>query len=131
MKLEPEELVKLEDKVIYLASPYTHEVEDVRVERYNQVTVAAAKIMQQGHMVFSPISHSHPIGDHLAEGLSMNWDFWRKQDFCWLRKCEEVWVLTLDGWVESVGVTAEIDEAKRLGLPVRLLCPDTMVCKPL
>ncbi|MBX3452499.1 MAG: DUF1937 family protein [Planctomycetaceae bacterium] len=41
-----------------------------------------------------------------------------------MARCDEVVVLTLDGWRESAGVQAEIRIAGELGKPVRYLAPE-------
>jgi hypothetical protein len=71
---------------------------------------------------FSPISQSH----YQAEigGLKGTWDFWRLVDIEFLKRCDELWVLTLDGWDKSVGVLAEIAYAKRNGIPIKYLSFD-------
>jgi len=77
--------------------------------------------MRAGHVVFSPIAHSHPIARF---GLPTDWAYWERQDREHLARCDEVVVLLLDGWQESRGVQAEIRLAETLGKPVRYLIPD-------
>ncbi len=102
--------------MIYLAVPYTHHSPVVRHNRFEHVNRFAAWLMQQGYPIFSPISHSHPIEEHFTE--TKTWEFWQLQDLPILRQCDRLFVLCIDGWRESVGVTAEIAEASRLGIPV-------------
>lgn len=47
----------------YLACPYSHPDRDVRQRRFDQVNAAAAWLILNEQMVFSPISHSHPISE--------------------------------------------------------------------
>jgi hypothetical protein len=70
----------------------------------------------RGEFVLSPISHSHPIAQ--TGGCSGDWQTWREFDLMLLRMCCRVAVVTLPGWRESVGVQAEIAEARRLGMDV-------------
>lgn len=72
--------------------------------------------MRDGHYVFSPIAHSHPLA--LCSDLPTHWEYWREYDEAMLGACNELWVLMLDGWKDSVGIQAEIAAAERLGLPV-------------
>ena len=102
--------------MIYLATPYTHPDRAVRLARFRAVNKAASLLMQQGHHVFSPISHSHPIAEE--GGLPTSWDFWEKYDIEVLKMCSQVIVLMLDGWKESKGVAAEIEIAKSLGIGI-------------
>lgn len=105
----------------YLASPYNHESEDVRRERYEANVRALAELLHAGTVAFSPIVHHHPVV--CLRDLGRGWDFWRKVDVEYLRRCDSLIILTLDGWRESVGVTAEIEIAQSLGLPIRYMEP--------
>lgn len=109
--------------IVYLACPYSHHLQEIREHRYHEANRAAAWAMGQGHAVFSPISHSHPICGHLAEGLLLSHDFWMSQDLPLLAKADAVWVLCIPGWDTSRGVTREIQEAQALGKPVRYVQP--------
>jgi hypothetical protein len=104
--------------MIYLASPYSHPDPAVRQDRFEKVCHAAAALIRRGHVVFSPIAHSHGMA---RLGLPTDWSFWETQDRWFLSVCAELWVLTLDGWQESRGVQAEITIAQSLGKPLRLL----------
>ena len=100
----------------YLACPYSHPDAAVRQYRFEQVNAVAAELIRNGHIIFSPISHSHFIStDH---GLSCDWEFWKAQDEVFVTLSSRVIVLMLDGWKESVGVSAEIALAKQLRLPI-------------
>jgi len=103
-------------RMIYLASPYSHPDEDVRQQRFEAVCKAAASLMRAGEIVFSPIAHGHPIAQH---GLPTDWRFWERQCREQIDRCDEVVVLTLDGWRESEGVQAEIQIAADMGKPLR------------
>jgi nucleoside 2-deoxyribosyltransferase len=107
--------------MVYLSSPYSHPDHIVREERFRAACEAAAKLMRLGFVVFSPVVHSHPIANC---GLPTEWAFWERQDRDFLERCDEVIVLTLDGWSESIGVQAELQIAEELGKPVRYLSPD-------
>lgn len=113
--------------MIYLASPYSHSEAVVREERFRAACRATARLIAAGHVVFSPIVHGHPLVHH---GLPTDWSFWERFDRDHLVRCDEVVVLTLDGWRESVGVAAEIRIAEELGKPVRYLASDAPVVPP-
>jgi hypothetical protein len=53
-------------KIIYLGSPYTHPDPKVREERFEKATRAAAHLVEKGHIVYSPITMTHPIDLVLA-----------------------------------------------------------------
>ncbi len=104
--------------MIYLASPYSHPDAAVRQQRFEAACRVAAELIRRGHVVFSPIAHSHSIAQH---GLPMDWGFWEAQDRRLLAACDELWVLKLDGWQHSRGVQAEIAIARALGKAVRFV----------
>lgn len=104
--------------MIYLASPYTHPDAAVRQERFEAACRAAAELIRRGHIVFSPVAHSHGIAQH---GLPVDWSFWERHDRRLLVACDELWVLKLDGWQQSRGVQAEIAIARELGKPVHFV----------
>ena len=106
--------------MIYLASPYSSPHANVMQQRFEAVCRAAAVLMRAGYMVFSPIAHSHPIAQH---GLPLGWEFWQAFDFAFIDVANEVWVLTLPGWHESVGVRAETAYAIEQSKPVWLAVP--------
>ena len=47
--------------IIYLAAPYSHPDPGVRERRFRAINRAAAALIAEGRIVFSPISMSHPI----------------------------------------------------------------------
>ena len=100
---------------IYLAIAYTgHEEQSFIVA--NQT---AGALMQQGHVVFSPISHTHPIAKQCY--MPKDWDFWRSYDIAFIEWCDELWVCNFGDWTTSKGVAAEIELAKGLGKKVKFL----------
>lgn len=103
----------------YLACPYSHPDRAVRVSRFEAANRAAAVLMARGEFVFSPISHTHSIAE--AGDLPKGWGFWQAFDRIYLAHSKKVVVLTIDGWLESVGVQAELKIAKEFGLPVEYI----------
>jgi hypothetical protein len=103
-------------KKIYLAGPYSHQNMHVKAHRFNKLNIAAAKLMLDGFMVFSPISHTHPIA--LAGDLPGGWEFWEEYDKTFIEWCDELHILKLAGWTESTGVQAEIEIAQKMDKPI-------------
>ena len=107
-------------KRIYLAGPYTDNESITRRLRFLSLTAEASNLMNQGHVVFSPITHGYPIEKHC--NIPGDWEFWRRQCFSFIENwAEEVHVLMLPGWAKSVGVKAEIELAEKLGLAVKYI----------
>lgn len=107
--------------MIYLAGPYSHEDEEVREARFRALTAKAAELMLDGHVVFSPITHGHTIAEY--HDLPKTWEWWSKQDFKFLRHCSKIMILRLDGYYDSVGVTAEIEAANMFNIPMEFIDP--------
>ena len=103
-------------RLVYLASPYSHPSPEVRHQRFEAACNHAARMMRDGLFVFSPIAHTHPIALH--GGLPLGFDYWREYDERMLSACDELQVLMLAGWKESVGVNAEIAMATARGMAI-------------
>ena len=108
--------------MIYLASPYSSNDPAVVDARYHAVCKAAATLFARGHNVVSPIAHSHAL---VAHGAPTTWNDWSRLDLNLLRCSASLWVLMLPGWRESVGVTAEIEQARGMQLPIMYVDPVT------
>jgi hypothetical protein len=102
--------------MIYLACPYAHKDPAVMQHRYEKVTRKAGELMKLGHVVYSPITHNHPIATMIE--LPRTWEFWKEKDLPFICASDELWVYAIDGWKESVGVTAELEIARELCIPI-------------
>ena len=106
------------DSMIYLATPYTDTDPTVRLRRYNLATQIAAALMLDGQHVFSPITHCHPMMKY--QDLPPDYDYWEQYDNWFLSSCSELLIVPSIGWENSTGVTAEIEMARSMGIPVNL-----------
>ena len=102
-------------KKVYLACPYSHKDPEVSRHRFVLANAMAGKLMKQGYVVFSPLSHSVPIEPHTGH---QGHDFWMEQDLPWLALCDEMHILKLYEWWLSKGIDREIEEAVSLGIPI-------------
>lgn len=107
---------------IYLAGPYSHENACVRERRYHELNDVALTLMKQGHTVFSPITHSHPLS--LID--PMNAEFWLAQDEQFIQWADEIHVLCMPGWTESSGVARERNWAREARKCVLFRKPGTL-----
>lgn len=107
----------------YVCSPYSHPDAAIRQLRFEQACQAVAFMLAAGHLVFSPVCHSHPVAQC---GLPTGWDFWQRLDEAFLRLCDEVVVLQLPGWEDSAGVAAELRLARALGKPIAYVRPEAV-----
>jgi len=104
----------------YLACPYSHPDPDIREERFKAVNKVAAKLMKEGRIIYSPISHTHPIAQY---DLPKDWEFWRTYEVIFIKLCSNLIVYMLPGWKKSIGVRSEIRIAKHLGKPIEYMEP--------
>jgi hypothetical protein len=102
------------NEMIYLACPYSHDDPAIREERFLAVTKAAASLTNAGLLVYSPITHGHPM---VAFGVQGDFEFWRQHARAMIERCGLVLVFCLDGHLSSVGVKEELLAAEELGKP--------------
>ena len=111
-------MVKQANLLFYLASPFTHPKQSVRNVRANLATAAAINLLKRNIHVFSPISYNANWSRKAGAGLPCEWPFWEVYDKNFLSRCDGFIILQVDGWVTSVGIKAETQYAKEIGLPV-------------
>ncbi len=110
------------NKLYYLASPYSHPDPKIKKLRAELVTESAVDLLRHNVFVFAPISYNEPWEKYNLPG---DWQFWEHFDKTFVSRCDGgIIVLMLDGWDKSVGVTAEIEFAKSIGLPVYYATPE-------
>lgn len=119
-------MLKLSDlrkgDLLYVATPYTKFAGGID-EAARQAAVAAGHLMAEGHLVFSPITHSHEISK--VSGLDpLDPEFWKKIDAPFIEACDALVVVTMDGWDVSNGVIGEIGAFSGAGKPVVYLKPE-------
>lgn len=105
--------------MIYMASPFSSEYPVIQDYRFTIACRAAGRLLGKGHFIYSPIAHTYAIAKECS--LPMVLDFWHAFDRHTISVCKELWVLTIDGWRESKGVTAEIAIAHEFGIPVKYI----------
>lgn len=105
----------------YLALPYTDEDEDLMDFRAAVSDIIWADLSNQGRFVYAPISSAH----HIAKkyDLPRDWAFWEGLDSLFITKCDKFLIITLPGWEESTGVTAETAIAEGLGMEIEYIDP--------
>lgn len=114
-------------KMIYVASPYSsHQKYFKKIHqwyRYWKVTKLIAHLQDLYPYAFiGPITQSHHTAKFMKNG-DTGFKSWEKRDLTYISRCDEVWVLMINGWRESVGVTEEIEFAKENKILVRYFSP--------
>jgi hypothetical protein len=103
---------------IYLAGPYSGQEK----HSFGCLTYMAGVLQKLGHVVFSPVTHSHPVA--CSQHMPTDHEFWMAQDLSFLHDwADELWVLKLPGWETSRGVQEEIRTAEEMCLTVRYCEP--------
>jgi hypothetical protein len=95
------------NKLIYLASPYSHPEQSVRDDRYDAVTKLAAKLVEKGVYFIPPITFNVPLAPYLTNP-DTSWEFWKPFDLMLIDRCDELWIFTYPGFYQSVGLRAEV-----------------------
>jgi hypothetical protein len=114
--------------VIYLACPYTDPDPAIRKARFEAATAVAAELIRSGHIVYSPITMTHPI-DMVLAGASntLGSDYWVAFDEAFMEMCSEMVVIRLDGWQRSNGIRREISYFTDHKKPIRYRDPPTSI----
>ena len=105
--------------MIYLASPYTSEFDEVVEARVQMVKAATAALITKGLPIFSPITYTSDLVG--LSGLDGSLTSWQPLDDHILGVSDELWVLMLDGWEKSKGIAHEIEQAEDIGLYIFLV----------
>ena len=79
--------------------------------------------MKEGGVIFSPISHTHPM---VKYGLPGDWEYWKSQDTAFLNVCSRFKIIKIDGWNKSSGVTNETEHMKERGIEIEDVDPYTL-----
>lgn len=88
--------------MIYLASPYSHPEESERTRRYDLTVTAMALFLKREEKIYSPIVHCHVAA--MRFDLPLDYEFWLKYNTHFLERCDSLYVLCIDGWLDSKGV---------------------------
>jgi len=102
---------------IYLAIPYSGFEE----ESFSVANKIAAELMLEGHIVFSPISHTHPIA--LSGDLPKGWQYWKTFDESFIEWCDQLAVVIMKNQGEervrnSQGIAGELTLADVYNKPI-------------
>ena len=116
----------MNETLIYVCSPYSAPCEALRELRFRQVSAIAGDLLAAGHLLYVPIAHSHPIAQH-SDIADTSWAMWQRLDEAMIARCDEVWVVMLDGWQASVGIAAELTVARDRQMPIRYYNPATKI----
>lgn len=105
---------------IYLAIPYAWSPQ----RAFGIANRVAARLMREGHIVFSPITHGHPIADHLPADIRTDSAWWVERERSFIEWADDVLVIApgeegYDLISKSAGCQREMKIATELGKPVK------------
>jgi len=106
--------------ITYLACPYSHNNKKIELMRFEIANFVASTLMKQGEIIFSPISHTHPMVQY---GLPGDWNYWKSQDREFLGVCGRFKIVKIEGWNKSSGVTAEKEHMEERGIEIEYVNP--------
>ena len=104
--------LKMKPTKVYLASPYTHEQYLVRALRTRAAARAAGVLLKAGYLVFSPIVHGHLIAIYSEFPVPIDYSYWESLNEEFILWSDALYILTLDGWEDSIGIKREIEIAR-------------------
>jgi len=106
---------------VYLASPYSSPWDQLKKNRFKEISLIAAYLYRQliklNTVIYSPICHGVPMAV-VDKNLQGDYEYWRKFDEAFMLKSTKLMVVCMGGWKKSKGVRAEIDFAKQIDLPI-------------
>ena len=112
--------------LIYLANPYSHKNKYIQDMRFLVTSYIGSKLIEKGFHIFSPIVESHNYAE-VNPALKTDWEYWKAHDLLMIDKCDEVWVITMKGWENSIGVCAEIEYAYQQNIKVIYIDPQRYI----
>ncbi len=105
----------------YLATPYS-KYEAGLEAAFRLACWNAAKLIQAGVRVYSPIAHTHPVAVH--GGIDpYDHGIWLPADAPFMDAACGLIVLTAKGWEESYGIRCEIEAFQKAGKPIHYMEP--------
>lgn len=108
--------------IVYLACPYTHASLTVRTSRFRWATKAAVHLCRKGYIVYSPITMTHPMDVLMNDDdATLGSEYWVNFDEAFMERCATLFILQLDGWVESKGIIREAAFFKHRNLPINYI----------
>lgn len=89
--------------LVYLGGPYT----GMEQESFDRLTAYAGILKNKGYLVFSPITHCHPIAQVCK--LPGDFEYWKAYNRRMLEPCDILIILKLPTWDSSTGVTGSLE----------------------
>jgi len=118
-------------KMVYLASPFTcyyesntlkHQIERFR---YDLITEIGGKLeLIYAYAFILPITMSYNTAKYM--NVSGEFKYWARRDLTYISRSDEVWVVQMEGWEDSIGIREEVKFAQENNITVRYVHPETL-----
>lgn len=109
----------------YLATPYSKFGGGLEAA-FAEAARIAARMLQNGFRLYSPIAHTHPLAIH--GGLDpLDHGIWLPFDEAMMAKADYLLIAEMDGWRDSKGIAYEIEFFAAAGKPIFRLDPATLL----
>jgi len=93
---------------IYMAFPYWHKSPDAQQTLIDEANKAAARLIKEGYLVYSPLSHKHAIE---SSGISVDKESWKRINREFILWADQFWVFQIAGPAYSEEFPAELKTA--------------------
>jgi hypothetical protein len=110
------------DGYYYLATPYTKFLGGQEAA-FKEACRIAAKLMDAGLSIYSPIAHTHPIAQ-FTKSDPLDSAFWIKADGPLMEGAAGLIVAMMAGWEDSYGIGVEIDAFDKARKKILYLNPE-------
>lgn len=114
--------------LIFIAMPTKGSVISDQIRSNVLQDIALLHVAYPQHTFIAPMIQDYQLLPYLPS-ISATWEDWGKHCRCLIEKSDEVWVMMLEGWKESTGVTAEVEYATSLGIDVKYLLDGQLFAK--
>lgn len=95
-------------KKIYMAFPYWHKSPAAQDELVYEANKAAARLIKEGYLVYSPLSHKKAVE---SSGISVDKESWERINREFILWADEFWVFQIAGPAYSDEFPAELETA--------------------
>lgn len=102
--------------MIYIGVPFWHEDESIRNYRRRKAIEYSERLFYRGIPFYSPLLYSNHFKEKKAQE-----GYWINHGLKMVDVCDEMRILCLDGWNQSVGLRGEIARAKARGIPIEYI----------
>ncbi len=108
----------------FLSTPYSKHPRGLDAA-WREACDVSERLRRTGQRVFSPIEEGHRLAAETGVD-PLDWEFWMACYEPWVKRCDVLIVAALDGWEQSIGVTAERDLFARQSKPISIIHPFTL-----